>query len=32
VLTFCSAEAEKTLAFAQRAAADEADGMPRLLN
>ena len=32
VLTFCSAEAEKSLALAQRAAADEADGMPRLLN
>jgi hypothetical protein len=32
VLTFCSAEAAKSLALAQRAAADEADGMPRLLN
>ena len=32
VLTFCSAEAEKSVALAQRAAADEADGMPRLLN
>jgi hypothetical protein len=32
VLTFCSAEAAKSVALAQRAAADEADGMPRLLN
>jgi hypothetical protein len=32
VLTFCSAEAAKSLALAQRAAADETDGMPRLLN
>lgn len=31
VLTFCSAEAAKSLALAQRAAADD-DGMPRLLN
>ena len=32
VLTFCSIEATRSAALAQRAAADEADEAPRLLN